>query len=199
MEGETTVLPGFETGRLLLRPRTMADFDACLAMDRDPVVAQFIPGPWHEPGQHESFLRERIGASFGDGLGYWSIFPKEHPGRFLGWILLIPRDGIGPEVEIGWRLDRSARGNGFAAEAARPVADHAFRTLGLDCIIADIHAGNLASLRVAERIGMEYIGDGRGEHPCRRYAMRRRRGPESATRAKQKSETTAAPAGERRR
>ena len=53
-------LPTFETDRLLIRPRTMADYEACLAMDRDPLVTRFIDGPWHDADAHERFLRERI-------------------------------------------------------------------------------------------------------------------------------------------
>ena len=166
------MLPSFETERLLVRPRIMADFDACLAMDRDPAVTRFIPGPWNEPAKHESFLRGRIETSFGSGLGYWSLFPKAQPDQFAGWILLIPYDGVGPEVEIGWRLNRSAWGNGFAPEAARPIVEHAFSTVGLERIVADIDPGNLSSLRVAEKIGMKYIGDGKhGDAPCKCYVM----------------------------
>lgn len=165
-------LPSFETERLWVRPRTMADFDACLAMDRDPAVTRFIPGPWNEPAKQEAFLRERIETSLGDGLGYWSISSKEQPDKFLGWILLIPYDGVGPEVEIGWRLNQSAWGNGFAPEAGRPIAEHAFHTVGLERIVADIDPGNLSSLRVAERIGMKHIGDGKhGDDPCKCYVM----------------------------
>ncbi|QYM71695.1 GNAT family N-acetyltransferase [Pseudochrobactrum sp. Wa41.01b-1] len=166
------MLPSFETERLWVRPRTMADFDACLAMDRDPEVTKFIPGPWNEPAKHEAFLKERIETSLGDGLGYWFIFPKVQPDQFAGWILLIPYDGIGPEVEIGWRLNRSAWGRGFAAEAVRPIIEHAFHTVGLKRIVADINPSNLSSLRVAEKIGMNHIGDGKpGADPCKCYAM----------------------------
>ncbi|WP_281840769.1 GNAT family N-acetyltransferase [Sinisalibacter aestuarii] len=166
------MLPHFETDRLWLRPRSMDDLGACLAMDRDPEVTRFIPGPWHDPQAHEAFLRERIETSFGEGLGYWSIFPKAQPERFAGWILLIPYDGIGPEVEIGWRLNRAAWGNGFAPEAARPVAAHAVHTLGLERIVADIDPDNHASLRVAEKVGMTFEGDGlHGGRPCKRYVL----------------------------
>lgn len=108
----------------------MADFDACLAMDCDPEVTKFIPGPWDDPSRHEAFLKDRIETSFGEGLGYWSIFPKAQPDQFAGWILLIPYDDVGPEIEIGWRLCRSTWGKGFAAEAIRPIVEHAFHTLG---------------------------------------------------------------------
>ena len=42
-------LPTFTTARLTLRPRTLGDLDACLAMDRDPLVTKFIHGPWANP------------------------------------------------------------------------------------------------------------------------------------------------------
>lgn len=148
------MLPTFETGRLILRPRTMTDIDDCFAMDRDPEVTKFIPGPWNDPKAHHLFLTSRIQADFGEGLGYWSIFAKGNPTQFLGWILLIPADAVGPEIEIGWRLNRFTWGKGYATEAARPVLAHGFATLGLDCVIADIAPGNIASIRVAEKLGL---------------------------------------------
>lgn len=165
------MLPTFETERLLVRPRSLADLDACLAMDRDPEVTKYIPGPWSGPVAHELFVRERMEDDFGDGLGYWSIVPKE-TGRFAGWVLLIPRDGVGPEIEIGWRLNRFAWGKGYATEAALPLVHHAFLTLGLAQIIAEIHADNAGSLHVARKIGMQHVGDGHYEGvPCKTYAM----------------------------
>jgi len=153
------MLPAFETDRLSLRPRTMADFDACLAMDRDPDVVKYIPGPWDDAAKHEAFLRERIQADFGNGLGYWSIFSRERDERFLGWVLLIPYDGVGPEVEIGWRLNRSAWGQGYGTEAAQPFVSYAFERIGLHRIVADIDGCNIASHRIAEKIGMKHVGD----------------------------------------
>ncbi|NTI15021.1 GNAT family N-acetyltransferase [Agrobacterium rhizogenes] len=158
------MLPTFETGRLILRPRTMADIEECMAMDRDPEVTKFIPGPWNDPEAHRLFLTNRIQADFGEGLGYWSVFAKDNPEQFLGWILLIPADAVGPEIEIGWRLNRLTWGKGHATEAAKPVLAHAFTTLGLECVIADIAPGNTASIRVAEKLGLsptratEYLG-----------------------------------------
>ncbi len=147
-------LPSFETERLILLPRVMADLDDCIAMDRDPEVTRFIPGPWHDAVAHRTFVKGRIEASFGDGLGYWSIRAKERPKQFLGWILLIPADAVGPDIEIGWRLNRRAWGKGYATEAARPVLAHAFQTLELDRVIADIAPGNAASVRVVQKLGL---------------------------------------------
>ena len=171
--GGTSLLPDFETSRLFLRERTIADIEACLAMDRDPEVTKYVPGPWNDPKEHRHFLTGRIQAEFGPGLGYWSIFAKEQPDLFLGWVLLIPSDAIGPEIEIGWRLNRQARGNGFATEAARPIVVHAFKTVGVYRIIANIHPENTASMRVSEKIGLRVTDDEclYNGLPCKAYAM----------------------------
>ncbi|SDI19630.1 Protein N-acetyltransferase, RimJ/RimL family [Paraburkholderia phenazinium] len=166
-------LPTFDTARLLLRPRSMAEFDGCLAMDRDPQVTQYVAGPWHDPQAHERFLSERIQRPFEPGFGYWSIFVKDAPATFLGWILLIPVDGVGPEIEIGWRLNRTAWGRGYATEAATPIVEHAFRDMRLQQIVAGIHPENIGSIRVAEKLGLKFV-DGDGTHAdesCRSYRM----------------------------
>ena len=165
-----SALPCFQTRRLLLRPRSLADFDACLAMDRDPQVTRFIPGPWQDPVRHAAFLRDRMTTRFGEGLGYWSIIPRDDPAEFAGWILLLPLDGSGSEVEIGWRLPRAHWGKGYATEAAAPVAAHALHGLGLPRITAQIHPGNSASMRVAEKIGMRAEGEDAEGH--RLYVLR---------------------------
>lgn len=153
-----TTLPTFDTARLTVTPRTLADLTACLAMDRDPEVTKFITGPWSDPDRHEAFVRERIETDFGEGLGYWSVFSRKPPDHFLGWVLLIPYDGVGPEIEIGWRFNRDAWGKGFATEAARPVLEHALKTLALQRVVADIDPENLGSIQVAMKIGMREEG-----------------------------------------
>jgi RimJ/RimL family protein N-acetyltransferase len=80
------------------------------------------------------------------------------------------------EVEIGYRLARSAWRQGYATEAARAVRDYAFFTLGIRRLIALIDPENLASVRVAEKIGMRYekevMLEGY-EHPDHVYVVRR--------------------------
>jgi len=144
----------FKTERLILRPRTMDDFDDCLVMDRAPGVVDFIVGPWQDRDAHEAFVKARINQDYGVGLGYWSIFTKEIPDHFIGWVLLIPEDGSGPDIEIGWRLHPDHWGQGFAFEAARAVVDHAFSHMELPLIIAAIDPRNTQSKKLAERLGM---------------------------------------------
>lgn len=149
--------PCFETPRLALRPRTLAELEDCLAMDREPEVTRHIDGPWTDPDAHRRFVTDRITRAYPDGMGYWTVRTRTPESRFLGWVLLIPADTVGPEIEIGWRLVRAAWGHGYATEATAPVLAHARGTLGVT-VIADIDADNIASTRVAEKIGLRRIG-----------------------------------------
>jgi RimJ/RimL family protein N-acetyltransferase len=128
----------------------MDDLEACLAMDRDPEVTRFVAGPWADPAAHRTFVENRIRRSYPSGMGYWSIMAPD----FVGWILLAPLDLAGPEIEIGWRIARVARGRGYATEAARCVLDHALNTLRLPQIVADIDPSNGPSLAVARKLGL---------------------------------------------
>jgi RimJ/RimL family protein N-acetyltransferase len=168
------MLPSFETQRLLVRPRQIADLNVCLAMDRDPAVLRYLDVPWRTPQEHRQFLINRITRAYPDGLGYWSVVLKLVPAAFIGWVLLIPYDAAGPEIEIGWRFLRSAWGNGFASEASLPVLRHGFETAGLDRVVADIHPDNAASLRVAEKLGLRFIGERKTKgRMLRSYALER--------------------------
>jgi len=163
--------PTFLTARLRLAPRTLADLEDCLAMDRDPDVTRFIPGPWQDPVAHRAFVLARMTTAYPDGLGYWTIRQRRNSG-FLGWILLLPVAGSAAAIEIGWRLVREAWGAGFASEAAAAVLTHARAVAGDRCVVADIDPANAASIRVAQKIGMTDTGPVEDEgRPARRFAV----------------------------
>lgn len=167
-------LPSFETERLRLRPRVLADLDACLAMDRDPEVTRHIAGPWHDPDEHRRFVTHRITRDYPSGLGYWSIFEKAAPDAFVGWVLLIPDFAGGArDIEIGWRLVRAAWGRGIASEAAAALVRHAFDTVRLPRVVADIAAANAGSLNVARKLGMRRVGVVQDGIPYVRHRLER--------------------------
>ena len=153
------MLPSFETEKLLVCPRSITDLEDCLAMDRDPSVTRYIPGPWFDEEMHRAFVAERMKTAWPDGLGYWSVLNRNKPNKFLGWVLLLPYDAMKDEVEIGWRLTRNSWGQGYATEAAAVILEHGLRTVGLETIVADIHPLNSASIRVAEKLGMQFVED----------------------------------------
>ncbi len=84
-------LSTLETERLLLRQWSLADLDAIVAMNADPAVYRYLDEP-EEPAAERALTRERILADYPPGLGAWSIFAREDPAAFLGYVHLIPID-----------------------------------------------------------------------------------------------------------
>jgi RimJ/RimL family protein N-acetyltransferase len=144
------------TQRLHLRPRTMADLEACLAMDLDPDVHRFIDSQPPDPAERRAQLRARIADGWPTSGGIWVVEWQDAPG-FLGWCGLFPLEDSGL-IEIGYRYVPGAWGRGIATEAARAVLDHGFRSLGFDPIVAVTHPANLASQHVLAKIGLTACG-----------------------------------------
>jgi len=166
--------PTLRTQRLLLRPRSLADTDACLRMDQEPKVTRYLSGPWSDPVAHRAFVEERTRGPYPDGLGYWTIASGDRPAEFVGWVLLIPLDAVGPEIEIGWRLRPAFWRLGYATEAASAVLRHGFDGLGLNEILAEIDPANIASIALADRLGMRRRGSRTSEgRDWARYALAR--------------------------
>ena len=59
------------------------------------------------------------------------------------------------EPEIGYHVVQYRWGQGFATEAASACRDYGLKTLRLGRLIAWMHPANVASRRVAEKIGMQ--------------------------------------------
>jgi RimJ/RimL family protein N-acetyltransferase len=145
------------TERLRLRSRTIADLDACVAMDLDPAAHRFIFGDRPpDPREHRARVRAQIASGWPAAGGIWVVEWRHAPG-FLGWCGLFPLENAGP-IEIGYRYVQSAWGQGIATEAARALLDHGFRALGFDPIVGVTHPANRASQRVLEKIGLQPRG-----------------------------------------
>lgn len=151
------MVPELETGRLRLSPRRLPDVDDFVAMDSDDEIRRYLPPAFRDGFDADAYraaLPGRMAADHGPGLGHWTVRLKDEARGFVGTALLIPVEGTGPDIEIGWRLPRAAWGHGYASEAARAVMDHAFGTLGLAGIVALIHEDNVRSAAVAGRLGL---------------------------------------------
>ena len=84
--------------------------------------------------------------------------PRAHPAtgsryaRELGWTR-------SDEVEIGYRYHRCAWGRGIATEAATPLVQIALADPATTAVVACALAGNVGSLRVLEKLGLERVGE----------------------------------------
>lgn len=111
------------------------------------------------------------------GFGPYGVVERKS-GDLIGYcgLFYFPDVNGRPEVELGYRLARSAWGHGYATEAAFAVRDYAFTTLGMKRLIAMIDPSNTASIRVAVKIGMHYEADVMFEgytHPDHVYMITR--------------------------
>ncbi len=167
-------VPELSSARLLLRPRSLADMGAMLAMAGDPEVMQFfrtVPGD--DPEGYARDLEARVLRDDGPGLGYWSLFARADPGAYLGWVSLDPVVETG-DIQLGYRLVRAAWGHGYVTEASRAVLAYGFDVLGLAEIAAHVHPDNHNSQAVMRRLGMAEEGPRAfGDRPRLYYRMRR--------------------------
>lgn len=144
-----------ETDRLLLRRIAYADLDFFAALFADVDVMQFSMGT--RTREESLAWIDRVAASYAArGYGPWCIVRKSD-GAPLGFCGLLDQtiDGV-DEVEVGYRLAVPYWGHGFATEAAAAARDLALGTFGLSRLIALVDPQNVRSIRVAEKIGMEW-------------------------------------------
>ena len=142
--------PTLETARLILRPPGQEDLDGWVELMGDEEASRFIGGL---QGRAQSWrgLATTAGSWAMLGFGMFSMIEKssgEWVGRAGPWQ---PEEW--PGTEVGWGLRRAFWGKGYALEAAEATIDWAFDTLGWTEVIHSIDPGNLASQKVARRLG----------------------------------------------
>lgn len=144
----------FETERLVLRELVPEDIDFLAAMMADPQVAHHYDRRFSREAADE-WLHRQIERYHTDGHGLWLAVDKA-TGTPVGQVGLIMQSVEGKKrPEIGWLLDRSQWGKGYATEAATAVRDAAFTRWKYPEVISLIRPANTPSQHVAERIGMK--------------------------------------------
>lgn len=157
-DGKDCVMQVFlETERLLLRRFTEADVDSLFALDSDPDVMRFLNGGTPTPRAfiRDDFLPRLLGYYERlAGFGFWAAIEKSG-GDFLGWFSFRPMEGSRPgDIELGYRLRKSAWGKGFATEGSRALIRKGFAERGVQRVFATTYEDNLASRRVMEKAGL---------------------------------------------
>ena len=149
-----------ETSRLTLRQFTKDDVDDLFDLNSDPEVMRYITGG--RPTPRELLQDEVIPFHLAvyerlDRLGTWAA-ESTATGEFLGWFHFRP----GPDMDItnidlGYRLRRSAWNQGYATEGSRALIDMGFTDLGVERVFAHTMAVNAASRRVLEKCGLALV------------------------------------------
>jgi RimJ/RimL family protein N-acetyltransferase len=158
-----------ETERLVLRPPRPEDASAFYGFWRDEEAARFVGG-LKAPEEVDGMLGRQIRHWDWYGIGEFVVERREdgEPLGRVGFQLWDPRDWTNGkrkklegdvETELGWKLSREHWGQGYAPEAAAACRDWALGELGLTRIISLIAHENVASIRVAEKIGERFERD----------------------------------------
>lgn len=152
----TTTQPfRLETERLVLRHQRLEDLDALWALYCNPNITRYIPdAPRSRAEAQEELEWHMHGHRRRPELGLWATVHKQ-TGKFIGRCGLLPWTIEGQlEVEVAYTLAQEYWGQGLATEAARAILHYGFEQLQLSRLICVIDPDNIASQRVAQKMGM---------------------------------------------
>jgi RimJ/RimL family protein N-acetyltransferase len=144
------------TERLSLRPATADDVDATWRYRRLDEVGRWIG---YAPGSRDEYAEK-----FRDPDRLAKTLLIELDGVVIGDLMVAVEDGWaqhevaeqakGVQAELGWSIDPSYGGRGYATEAVAALLRICFEGLGLRRVTANCFADNTASWRLMERLGM---------------------------------------------
>ena len=157
-----------DTPHLRLRPVTSGDVADLVDLDSDPAVMRYVSGGAPTPVETiADWVVPRAVAALaaGDGAGMW--IAHDRAGAFVGWFALrAPRHSGSPELELAYRLRRTAWGLGYGTDGSRALLRHAFETGPTDRVFAGTMAVNAASRRVMEKSGMRLAAVHQADDPA---------------------------------
>lgn len=141
-------LPQLRSDRLTLTPLSEADLERmCIEVKDAPlgeVCQQWLAAVRSDPGHliwHTNWqLRRR-----GDGAVVGGACFKGPP-------------NAAGQVEIGYGVEPSEQGRGYATEAVKRLVRWAFQQPGVETVVAETAADNVASQRVLEKAGLRRGG-----------------------------------------
>ncbi|WP_299256199.1 GNAT family N-acetyltransferase [uncultured Aquimarina sp.] len=144
-----------ETERLLLRKITLDDKEELFELHSEPDVQIYTGEPVVESIEEiEKAIQTRIDDYKKYGFGRWATFLKNGM-QFVGWagLAYLPEFD---EIDLGYRFLPKYWGLGIATEVSSAILNYGFDSLKIKKIIAIAMKENKASIRVMEKIGMEF-------------------------------------------
>jgi ribosomal-protein-alanine N-acetyltransferase len=149
-----------ETKRLILRHQVLTDLDDLYALYCDPDIIKYIPdAPRNYQETREELEWHMNGHPKHPELGLWATIHKG-TNKFIGRCGLLPWTVDSTyEVEVAYTISKAFWGQGLGYEAAQAILNYGFDQLHLTRLICLIDPENLASKKVATKIGMSFEKD----------------------------------------
>lgn len=153
-----TSIPEIHTQRLRLRAPLPQDAAALLAILGDPEVTRFHNLPTLRTLAEAAEALERLQERYerGDTIR-WAMELLES-GEMIGTVGLLRFDFEHRRAEVGYEIARRFWGRGLTPEATAAVIRYAFSVMNLHRIEAGVLPGNIASVRVLEKLGFREEG-----------------------------------------
>lgn len=152
------------TTRLRLRELHEGDAPFIVAILNDPDFLRFIGDRGvRNADEAVAYLEKGPLSSYREnGFGMYLVEQTADDAP-VGICGLVRRAGLdGPD--LGFAFLPAFRSLGFAHEASRAVLDHAVETLRIDRVLAIVSLGNVASIALLEKLGLQDIGTIRLQH-----------------------------------
>lgn len=147
-----------ETKRLNIYPASHTETEALIATQTEDVLkaayGEMLAGALSHPDEWAWYA-------------VWMIESKG--GTHIGELCFKGIDASG-STEIGYGIDTAHQGHGYATEAVTAAVDWALEQNAVNCVTAEVDAGNLASVRVLEKAGFRATGQRGEEGPVYRKA-----------------------------
>jgi RimJ/RimL family protein N-acetyltransferase len=148
-----------ETRRLVIRPYIDSDFEAfSLLINTDSVSKNLYLTEIQQKLKEEQSIFLSIINSYSspEPILAWAICNKQNE-VFMGTCGLKPLKDM-EAVECFYALLPDYRRNGYAIESMIKLLDFSFSDLKIPKIVIFVHPNNTRIWKVAERIGMKYMG-----------------------------------------
>jgi len=148
-----------ETPRLYLREYTAEDWPAVLAYQSDPRYLRYYEWEKRSPRDVRAFLKKLIEwQTARPRIKFQFAVMLRAEDRLIGSCGIRRQTLDAVEADIGYEIAPDLWGQGLATEAARALLAFGFDDLNVHRIWARCVAGNAASARVMEKVGMQYEG-----------------------------------------
>ena len=151
-------LPVINTPRLSMRWISEDDVDSLYEIFSDPQVVRYWAfGPLANREAAAAMQREIADSNLKDNIWKWGLALRDS-NRLIGTTTLFNLSLSNGRAEIGYAMGRTHWGNGYMNEALTALIAHAFETVKLRRLEADVDPRNAPSIRTLERLGFQREG-----------------------------------------
>jgi RimJ/RimL family protein N-acetyltransferase len=153
------------TSRVVLRPWAATDVADALSIYGSPAVAHWlepemsrVPDSDAMAGILQAWIDEDAAAL--PPVGRWAVTlsSRTQSSAVVGGAALLPFGPVGEDLQMVWQLQPTSWGKGLATEAGHALAHYAF-IHGAAEVFAVVRPRNRRAATVAERVGMEWVGE----------------------------------------